>query len=152
MKEDKYVEYFVGFTFKIIPKIFNLYKLMTIFTLDYDNKIAIFIGFVYFKYRNSISILNIFKYLDINYKFNPHIIHSDYNNGISLAIKNSFFFKHKVTHVKCWIHLIKSLREKLNKLHLCNKNNNIENQTFLNNIKIIFFIKATNILKYKKFI
>ena len=39
--------------------------------------------------------------MNINYQLNLCIIHSDYNNGISLAFKNANFFKHKVIHIKC---------------------------------------------------
>ena len=46
MKNEDYFEYFLDVTFKIIPKSFRPYKLLTLASLDNRNKKSIVIGFV----------------------------------------------------------------------------------------------------------
>ena len=125
---------------------------MKIATVDYFNKRTILIGFVHFKYTDLYSIYNIFKFLNINYNFQPKIIHSDFDKEISSAIKKSEFFNNKIIHIKWWLHFIKALRENLNRLKLSTKFNIKEIKSFLNNIKIICFININNIKKKKQFI
>ena len=60
MKNENYFEYFIYITFKIIPKCYRPYKLMTIASLDNDNIKTLLIGFVIFKYMDYISYTNIF--------------------------------------------------------------------------------------------
>ena len=63
MKNNNYIEYFINITFKIIPKCYRPYKLMSIASIDYDNKKTVLIGFVLFKYIDYISYIKIFEYL-----------------------------------------------------------------------------------------
>ena len=86
MKKKDYIEYCIDITFKIIPKCYHPYKLLTIATLDNDNIKTILVGFVLFIYKDSISFLKIFEYLNNIYNFNSSIIHSDYEIGIELAL------------------------------------------------------------------
>ena len=86
MKKKDYIEYCIDITFKIIPKCYHPYKLLTIATLDNDNIKTILVGFVLFIYKDSISFLKIFEYLNNIYNFNPSRIHSDYEIGIELAL------------------------------------------------------------------
>ena len=51
---------------------------------------------------DSVSFLKIFEYLNNTFNFNPLILHSDYENGIDLALKKSKFFKNSVIHIKCF--------------------------------------------------
>ena len=62
------------------------------------------IGFICFKYEDSLSYYNIFKFLNEIYNFNPYIIHSDFQKSIGLAIIKSKFFTHNIYHVKCFFH------------------------------------------------
>ena len=64
MKNNDYIEYSIDSTFKIIPKKFDNYKLLTIVTNDISNNLTLLIGFVCFKYQYSTSYYNIFKYLN----------------------------------------------------------------------------------------
>ncbi len=45
------------------------------------------------KYLDKISYLKIYKYLNENFNFNPIILHSDFENALSLAKRESNFFK-----------------------------------------------------------
>ena len=73
MKNNEYIEYFIDSTFKVIPKKFNNYKLLTIATIDIPNNFTILIGFVCFKYQYSTSYYNIFKYLNEIYNLNQKL-------------------------------------------------------------------------------
>lgn len=55
MKNNDYNEYYIDSTFKIIPRKFNNYKLLTIATNDISNNLTLLIGFVCFKYQDSTS-------------------------------------------------------------------------------------------------
>ena len=56
---------------------------MTIASLNYKENKTILICFVSLKYLDKISYLKIFKYLNKNFKFNPTILHSDFENALS---------------------------------------------------------------------
>ena len=64
MKDKNIIEYFIDSTFKIIPKIFQPNKLLTITVINYKENKTILIGFVCFKYNDSLSYYNIFYYLN----------------------------------------------------------------------------------------
>lgn len=121
MSSVNYKEFFIDITFKIIPKIFRPYKLLSIATIDFNNNKSLLIGFILFLYKDYKSFIKIFEYLNSNFNFNPLIIHSDYELGIDLALKESNFFKNEIIHIKCFFHFVKSLREKLIKSNINNK-------------------------------
>ena len=152
MKNKEYIEYFMDIMFKIIPKSFRPYKLLTLASLDNRNKKSIVIGFVLFIFMDSISFLKIFEYLNNNFKFSPLIIHSDYEKGIALALQKAKFFENNVIHVKCFFHFVKSIREKLKKT--CNNGKYITKNNFviLKNIELLCFINGNRINGYKSFI
>ena len=79
----------------MVPKCFKPYKIFTINSLDEYENIQILICFVFFKYMDSESYMHIFKYLNETYKFEPSIIHSDFETTISKAEKKCKFFKKK---------------------------------------------------------
>ena len=74
MKNKNFYEYFIDITFRIVPKCYRPYKLMSISTLDNINKKTILIGFVFFIFMDAISYQKIFQYLNENYEFNPIIV------------------------------------------------------------------------------
>ena len=67
-------------------------------------KKSLLIGFIIYKYSDDISYNKIFEYLQELYGFNPLIIHSDFENGISLAILTNKIFNKNIIHVKCFFH------------------------------------------------
>ena len=44
MKDENYIEYFIYGTFKIVPKKYKPYKIMTISSIDHKNYKSILIG------------------------------------------------------------------------------------------------------------
>ena len=152
MNNKEYIEYFIDITFKVIPKCYRPYKLLTIATLDKDNIKTILVGFILFIYKDSISFLKIFEYLNNIYNFNPTIIHSDYEIGIELALKKAQFFKNDIIHLKCFFHFSKAIREKLKKFSNEKKYLSKNNYVILKNIELICFISEDRCEGFKKFI
>ena len=62
-KNPDYKEYFIDIAFKIIPKIYRPYKLMTIANLNYKENKTILICFVLLKYLDKISYKKFFNIL-----------------------------------------------------------------------------------------
>ena len=152
LKDANYYEFFVDVTFKIIPKCYKPYKLLSLASIDNNNNKTKIICFVFIKYLDSITYERVFKYLNDNYKFNPRIIHSDFENAINVAIKNSNFFKYSIIHVKCFFHFTKSIKDKLNKLGLYKKYNNKEIFTIIKMVQLICFLNIERIDDYKLFL
>ena len=67
MKNPLYNEYFLDITFKIIPKCYRPYKLLTIASIDKENSKTILICFVLFVYMDGESFLKIFEYCKYKY-------------------------------------------------------------------------------------
>ena len=143
-------EIFVDTTFKIIPKKFYPYKLMTISYLN-ENKVNIFC-FVLYKYQDHINYERIFLYLKDNYNLNPKIVHTDYEKALYSIFTKDNIFKHKILHGFCFFHYIKSIREKMKKINVTSKKLNKKSYEILKNIEILSFIKKDNLQKYIKFI
>ena len=150
--KPEYIEYFIDITFKVIPKCYRPYKLLTIATIDNKNMKTILVGFVLFIYKDSNSFLKIFEYLNNIYNFNPTILHSDYEKGIEHAIKKAKFFKNDIIHLKCFFHFSKAIREKLKKLSKENRFLSKNNYIILKNIELLCSINIERIEGYKKFI
>ena len=62
LKNTLYNEYFLDITFKIIPKCYRPYKLLTIVSIDKENNKTILICFILFVYMDGKSFLKIFEY------------------------------------------------------------------------------------------
>lgn len=88
-KHEEYKEYFIDVTFKIIPKIYRPYKLMTITSINYQENKTVLICFILLKFLNKISYYKILQYLHENLSFNPTIIHIDYECSLAAAIKDA---------------------------------------------------------------
>ena len=152
LKNKEYKEFFIDVTFKIIPRKYRPYKLMTMATLDYKKNKTYLICFVLLKFLDQISYCKIFQYLHENFDFNPCIIHTDFENSLAIAIRESKFFNNEIIHVRCFFHFIKAIREKLHKLGLYNKKLNKETFTIIKNIELICFLDIDKVDKFKSFI
>ena len=62
LKNTLYNEYFLDITFKIIPKCYRPYKLLTIASIDKESGKTILICFILFVYMDGESFLKIFEY------------------------------------------------------------------------------------------
>ena len=153
-KNNDYKEYFIDVTFKIIPKKYRPYKLMTIASINYLENKTVLICFILLKFLDKISYYKIFQYLHENLSFNPTIIHTDYEGSLASAIKEARakFFTNEIIHIRCIFHFMQAVRAKCNKLGLCKKKLNKELYVVLKNIELICLIDSDNIKKYKDFL
>ena len=117
LNKDYCVEFFLDVTFDIIPVKYRPYKLMVLSGLPISKK-PITIMFVLIKYLDYISYDRVLNYLTENFKFNPKIIHSDFEGAISKAIAENKYFGKDIIHLRCFFHLAQMIRNKLNRLHL----------------------------------
>ena len=83
-------EYFIDSTFKIMPKKYTNYKLMTITCINKKTNSTKICYFIAFKYQDVESYIRIFEYLKNNYNFSPKILHIDYENLLGLSLLNQF--------------------------------------------------------------
>lgn len=120
IKETETNEFFLDIIFKIIPKNIRPYKLIVISGIPIKYENPILICFILVKFMDEISYEKIFNYLYENFKFNPSIIHTDFEKSLLLAIKNNKFFEN-IIHTKCHFHFSQMLRRRLSKIGLCKK-------------------------------
>lgn len=139
-------ELFVDTTFKIVPKKFHPYKLLTILYLN-EKKVKFFC-FILYKYQDHISSERIFLYLKDNYNLNPNIVHTDYEKALYSIFINENILKKKILLGFCFFHYIKSIREKMKNINLTAKKLNKNSNEILKNIEILSFIKKENLVKY----
>ena len=71
-KNEKYKEYFIDVTFKIIPKKYRPYKLMTIASINYQEKKTVLICFILLKFLDKISYYKILQYLYDKSNYNTY--------------------------------------------------------------------------------
>ena len=69
-------EFFIDTTFKIIPKKYKPYKMMTISSKNNNND-SVIACFIFYKFQDKISYERIFRFLKDNYNFISNIIHHD---------------------------------------------------------------------------
>ena len=75
------------FTFKIIPRCFRPYKLLTIYFFDQKNNKTLIAAFIYLKYTDFNSLIKIFELLTALYNFSTIAVSTDFNMGQIKAIK-----------------------------------------------------------------
>ena len=86
LEDDNIENYFIGITYRVIPKSFKYYKLMTITGEDNINKNCYICSLILLKYEDSISLEKIFKYMNEIFNFNPKVVHIDYNASLRKAL------------------------------------------------------------------
>ena len=84
-------EFFLDITFKLIPDVYKPYKVMTLSAINYKDRIPLLVCLIFFRYMDSISYYNIFKYLNFELALNKVIDKID-------------FVKNKIIHIKCLFH------------------------------------------------
>ena len=139
-------------TFRIIPKSFAPYKLMTLYGID-NKKDNIVIGcLICLKYNDADSLIKIFGLLNINYNFNPKYITTDFSLSQIKAIKDCKYFNNKPYIVPCLFHFAQAIIKKFKELKIINKHMNKRGYELLKNIELLCFINNANLEKYINFL
>ena len=134
IKNRPLIEFFIDITFKLIPKSFKPYKIMTLCSFDEEENKPILICLIFFKYMDSESYINIFNFLNQLYNFEPLIIHSDFEIALYKAINKINFVKNKILHLKCLFHFSNAISQKLKSLGLRKKKNFKINYEIINTV------------------
>lgn len=144
--------YGLDFTYKLIPKSYTPYKLMTLYGID-NNKNSIVIGcLICLKYTDSESLNKLFGILNINYNFNPQCISTDFSKSQIKAIKECKYFKNKIYIVPCLFHFAQAIIKKFKELKIIKKYLNKRGYELLRNLEILCFIKFSKIDEYIKYL
>ena len=85
----------IDFTFKIIPRSYTGYKLMTSCAAEDKNNNLTNSCFICLKYNDSNSLIKIFSLLKAIYNFHPIIITTDFDMSQIKAIKQCELFNRK---------------------------------------------------------
>ena len=121
LKDKKIAEFFFDTTFKIIPKEYKPYKMVTLSGLEKSANISRPILFICMQNNDYMSYIKLFETLKEYYYFNPEIFHSDYENAIAKALKEEKIFNKRPIHIKCNFHFSKAIRTNMQKAGMCKK-------------------------------
>ena len=144
-------QYFIDLTYKIIPRKFKPYKMLTIKGFNTDTKQSVLCTLICIKYEDENSIYYSMKYLHDFYNFNPEIINIDYSIALMNGLNNKNLFDNNPIVIKCFFHFSQSLTKKIKSLNFP-KNYKSSLYMIKKNIQIICFLKKNLIYKYMDFL
>ena len=135
-----------------MPKKYTNYKLMTITCINKKTNSTKICCFIAFKYQDVESYIRIFEYLKNNFNFSPKIVHIDYEHSLRLSLLNQFQKENKPLILFCFFHFIKSIKERLKKIHFFKSKMNKESLEILKNIEIICFLNKDRVKDYQSYL
>ena len=145
-------QYFLDFTYKIIPNKFKPYRLMTLKGFDLASNSTKLCCLIVIKYEDEKSIYYTLKYLNEYFKFSPKVINIDYSLPLYKALRNKNLFNNDCIIIRCFFHFSQALIRKMKQLKIIQKKLNKESFEILLNIQIICFLKDDLINDYLKFL
>lgn len=145
-------QYFLDFTYKIIPHKYKPYRLMTLKGFDTNTKNTKLCCLIAIKYEDEKSIYYAIKYLTEFYKFKPKIINIDYSKALYNSIYKQKLFNNECLVIRCFFHFSQSIIRKMKELKIFKQKINKLGFEILLNIQIISFIKPNLITKYLTFL
>ena len=145
-------QYFLDFTYKIIPHKYKPYRLMTLKGFDTNTKNTKLCCLIAIKYEDEKSIYYTIKYLTEFYKFKPKIINIDYSKALYNSIYKQKLFNNECLVIRCFFHFSQSIIRKMKELKIFKQKINKLGFEILLNIQIISFIKPNLITKYLTFL
>ena len=81
--------YGIDITFKIIPRSFKPYKLMTIYTIDKEKNSTIICALICLKYNDEQSLIKIFSLLRAYYNISPSTVTLDFDRAQITSLKKN---------------------------------------------------------------
>ena len=145
-------QYGFDLTYKIVPKSFSPYKLMTLYCIDNDNTKTILAALILLKYKDTNSLLKILSILKSLYGFSPKCITTDFDKAQIKALKQCEAFNQKPYVIPCLFHFSQALVRKLKSLNFGKKKFNKRMIEILRNLEIYCFIKKEKKDEYFKFL
>lgn len=138
-------QWFVDCTYYAIPRKNNSFKLFLLIGFNIKENKSVLGSIILIKNENEETFSSIFKYLNSKYSFYPEIINYDCCIAEIKAIKKTFNDSHIII---CYYHVIKRIIQHLPEIRNKNKIKKEHAKNLLNNIKILIFIKKSNIMEY----
>ena len=119
---NKAKQFGIDCTFKIFPRSFKPYKLMTIYALDNNINKTYIAAFICLKFIDYNSLVKIFSLLRAIYNFSPISINTDFDMALIKSFKNWDIFIKKPYIICSLFHLSQSIIRKFKKLDIIKKN------------------------------
>ena len=98
------------------------------------------------KYIVAEAFIKLLSYMNDMFKFQPNIIHLDFDKALAKAILNSNITKNTI-HIKCFFHFSQMIRKNIAISGLCKRKMNKRTVEILRNIEILYFLNKTTIKK-----
>ena len=98
IKPNNIKEFFADTTFKVIYSAIRPYKIFIISSITKSDKKTKIFSVIHTKYTDHKSYGKIFDYLYENARFRPKILHTDFENSLTLAIKQNKNIGEKIIH------------------------------------------------------
>ena len=141
-------EYFIDITFKAVPQKYRPYKLITITALEFTSKTTKLACMRSIIYMDSESYKYAFRFLNENYKFNPKLVHIDFEDALANALLIKSLFKKPPLLIKSMFHFSKAIKSNIQKKNLlCSKKLNKKCLEILRNLEIFFIYKSETFKK-----
>ena len=115
---NKAKQFGIDCTFKIFPRSFKPYKLMTIYALDNNINKTYIAAFICLKFIDYNSLVKIFSLLRAIYNFSPISINTDFDMALIKSFKNWDIFIKKPYIICSLFHLSQSIIRKFKKLDI----------------------------------
>ena len=150
--DNNVANYFMDFTYQIIPKKQKPYKLMTLTCVNDKDNISNICSLVCIVYEDYKSIYYALKYLHDIYNFNPKFMHIDYSKAERKALLQKNLFDSLPIIISCFFHFTQCLYRKMHYINLIKKKLTKRAFEILRNYEMICFTNPKYIDKYKNFL
>ena len=137
---EENIQFGIDYTYKIIPKSFKPFKLMTIYNIQNKTNIPNIVALIFIKYNDAESLKKLFSLLRTQYKFSPKFITTDFDGALIKALKECDLFMPAPKIIPCLFYYSQSLVKNLKKYNIMNKNFNKRAYEILRNYEILTFI------------
>ena len=111
-------QFFIDFTYNIIPIAYKPYKLLTIKGFNVEIKQSVLCSLICLKYEDENSIIFAMKYLHDIFNFNPVVINIDYSLSLNNALINNKIFDKQPIILNCFFYYTQAIVRKMKKLNL----------------------------------
>lgn len=122
LNSEKATQYGIDCTYRIIPRSFKPYKLLSIYAIDRTNNKSIIAVLICVKYTDYESLKKIFSILNAMYYFSPTSITTDFSYSQIKALKDCHSFKKKPYIICCIFHYTQCIIKKLKEYKIIKKN------------------------------
>ena len=145
LNSEKATQYGIDCTYRIIPRSYKPYKLLTIYAIDTIKNKSIIAAIICIKYTDYESFKKLFSLLNAIYYFSPVCITTDFSFPQIKALKDCHSFKKKPYIICCIFHYSQCILKKLKEYKIIKKKINKHAYEILRNLEFLCFIDIRNI-------